>query len=561
MRNPFHSINGRVLLIPVVALAALILAGAASVRTIADITLTEHQARARAVAEAASKIVEAYEAKAARGEMTDDQAQEAAKVALRAIRYDGSEYVMARREDGVITINGLFPDREGAKSYDNKDSAGAYFSRDMITKAEDGGGFNYYFWPKQPNTPPVRKATYSLLTPRWKWVVGSGVYLDEVDEATWNNALNTVGIVAAVALVTFALAFWLGHRITRPIVRLTEATHRLADGDLAVAIPGAERRDEIGTMAQAVVVLKQRSAEATRLAAEQGRLKAETVAERQRAMRDLAGGFETSFKAVIDGIAASATEMEASAKAMSSVASTAGGEASLASAAAEQTSANVGTVASATEEMASSVSEISRQVQDSARMASGAVDQARATNDRVSELSKAASRIGDVVELINTIAGQTNLLALNATIEAARAGEFGRGFAVVASEVKALAEQTAKATGEIGQQVAGIQAATEESVNAIKGIGGTIEKLSEIASAIAAAVEQQGAATQEIARNVQQAANGTRQVSSNVGAARRAAAETEQISANVLSAAATLSQEAERLRADVTSFLSGIRAA
>jgi methyl-accepting chemotaxis protein len=561
MRNMLHSINGRILLIPIVALVALILAGVASVRTIAGITLVEHQARARAVAEAASKIVEAYEAKAAKGDMTDAQAQEAAKVALRAIRYDGSEYVMARREDGVITINGLFPDREGAKSYDNKDSDGTYFSRDMIQKAQDGGGFSYYFWPKKPDTPPLRKATYSLLTPRWKWVVGSGVYLDEVDQATWNNALNTVGIVAAVALLSFTIAFWLGRRISGPIVRLTEATHRLADGDLEVAVPGADRRDEIGTMAQAVAVLKQRSAEATRLAAEQDQLKAETAAERQRAMRELAGGFEASFKAVIDGMAASATDMKASANAMSSVASTASNEASQANTAAEQTSANVGTVASATEEMASSVSEISRQVQESARMATDAVDQARATNDRVSELSKAATRIGDVVELINTIAGQTNLLALNATIEAARAGEAGRGFAVVASEVKALAEQTAKATGEIGQQVAGIQAATQESVNAIKGIGGTIEKLSEIASAIAAAVEEQGAATQEIARNVQQAATGTRQVSGNVGAARRAVAETEEIAANVLTAAGSLSHEADRLRTEVASFLSGIRAA
>ena len=182
-------------------------------------------------------------------------------------------------------------------------------------------------------------------------------------------------------------------------------------------------------------------------------------------------------------------------------------------AASEEASTNVQSVASATEEMASSVNEISRQVQESARMAGDAVGQARTTNDRVGELSKAAARIGDVVELINTIAGQTNLLALNATIEAARAGEAGRGFAVVASEVKALAEQTAKATGEIGQQITGIQAATQDSVDAIREISGTIERLSEISSAIAAAVEEQGAATQEISRNVQQAAHGTQQVS------------------------------------------------
>src|ERR1700684_2837612 len=211
--------------------------------------------------------------------------------------------------------------------------------------------------------------------------------------------------------------------------------------------------------------------------------------------------------------------------------------------------------------MAPPVNEISRQVQESARMAAEAVDQARKTNDRVGELSKAAGRIGDVVELINTIAGQTNLLALTATIEAARAGEAGRGFAVVASEVKALAEQTAKATGEIGQQITGIQAATQDSVNAIKDISGTIEKLSEISSTIAAAVEEQGAATQEIARNVQQAAQGTQQVSSNVTDVQRAATETGTASSEVLAAAKTLSKDSNRLKLEVGKFLSSVRAA
>jgi methyl-accepting chemotaxis protein len=207
------------------------------------------------------------------------------------------------------------------------------------------------------------------------------------------------------------------------------------------------------------------------------------------------------------------------------------------------------------------VNEISRQVQQSARIASDAVGQARTTTERVSELSKAAARIGDVVELINTIAGQTNLLALNATIEAARAGEAGRGFAVVASEVKALAEQTAKATGEIGQQISGIQAATGESVDAITTISGTIEKLSEISSTIAAAVEEQGAATQEISRNVQQAALGTQQVSSNVAAVQHGASETGSASSQVLSAAQSLSGESIRLRDEVDRFLNTIRAA
>ena len=194
-------------------------------------------------------------------------------------------------------------------------------------------------------------------------------------------------------------------------------------------------------------------------------------------------------------------------------------------------------------------------------MAGDAVGQARSTTDRVSELSKAATRIGDVVELINTIAGQTNLLALNATIEAARAGEAGRGFAVVASEVKALAEQTSKATGEIGQQISGIQGATQDSVNAIKEISATIERLSEISSAIAAAVEEQGAATQEISRNVQQAAQGTQQVSANIADVERGATETGSASSQVLSAAKALSGDSSRLKQEVGNFLSSVRAA
>ena len=194
-------------------------------------------------------------------------------------------------------------------------------------------------------------------------------------------------------------------------------------------------------------------------------------------------------------------------------------------------------------------------------MAGEAVSQARSTTERVSELSKAAARIGDVVELINTIAGQTNLLALNATIEAARAGEAGRGFAVVASEVKALAEQTAKATGEIGQQISGIQVATQDSVASIKDISGTIERLSEISSTIAAAVEEQGAATQEISRNVQQAARGTEQVSSNIVDVQRGSADTGSASTQVLSAAQLLSSDSSRLKIEVGKFLDSVRAA
>jgi methyl-accepting chemotaxis protein len=561
MRAVLHSINGRILLIPIIALAALLVVGLVSIRILANVTLAEHQARARVVTEAATKIVELYEDKAARGEMATAAAQAAAKDALRAVRYDGNEYIIVRDLDGVILVNGLFKKREGTPSMDNKDANGTYFGRDMIEAAKSGGAFTYYLWPKRPNTPPVRKATYSKLSPVWKWVVGSGVYLDDVDAAVWRNTELTIGIVAAVALVTLAVAFWLGRRITGPILKLTGTAHRLADGDLSTAVPALDRRDEIGTLAQAIAVLKARAIEAARLADDQDRVKAMAMNERKTAMRKLAEAFESSVKSVVDKMASSAVGLEAAANSMRAAASTANGETTAAAAAAEQTSTNVATVASATEELTASVHEISRQVAQSSQIASDAVAGTRRANADMTALAESAKRVGDIVALISGIADQTNLLALNATIEAARAGATGKGFAVVASEVKALAAQTAKATDEIQAKVGEIQTMTAAAVTALDGINGTVGRMNEITTAVASAVEEQGTATRGIAGNVQQAAAGTRAVSGNVATAQRAVAETGSIATDVLGAASTLSNEAERLRSEVAEFLASVRAA
>jgi len=369
-----------------------------------------------------------------------------------------------------------------------------------------------------------------------------------------------LGIVVAFVMIgACALSVFL---IARPIQSLTRAMRELASGNFSVVLPGLGRKDEIGDIAGAVEDFKVKAEEKAREEAEAKSRQDKIAAEQRKAdMHRLADGFEAAVGEIINTVSSASTELEASAKTLTSTASRGQEVATTVAAASEEASTNVQSVASATEELSSSITEISRQVQESARMASEAVGQARNTTDRVSELSKAATRIGDVVELINTIAGQTNLLALNATIEAARAGEAGRGFAVVASEVKALAEQTAKATGEIGQQISGIQSATLESVGAIKDISGTIEKLSEISSAIAAAVEEQGAATQEISRNVQQASQGTQQVSSNITDVQRGATETGSASSQVLSSAQLLSSDSNRLKLEVGKFLNTVRAA
>ncbi|MGN8550328.1 methyl-accepting chemotaxis protein [Bradyrhizobium sp. 13971] len=379
--------------------------------------------------------------------------------------------------------------------------------------------------------------------------------------SNYGSALMMVAILLGIAiLVGVGVSFLMIRDVSSGIASIVAPMQALGRGDLTANVPHQGEKTEIGAMADTLQVFKE-ALVAKKAADEAAAADAEAKIERGRRVDTITRNFEQMIGEIVQTVSSASTQLEASAGTLSSTARRSQELTTSVAAASEEASTNVQSVASATEELSSSVTEISRQVQESARMAGDAVVQARTTNDRVSELSKAAARIGDVVELINTIAGQTNLLALNATIEAARAGEAGRGFAVVASEVKALAEQTAKATGEIGQQIAGIQTATQELVGAIKEISSTIERLSEISSTIAAAVEEQGAATQEISRNVQQAAQGTQQVSANITDVQHGANETGSASSQVLSAAQSLSGDSSRLKVEVSKFLDAVRAA
>ncbi|WP_457107249.1 methyl-accepting chemotaxis protein [Methylobacterium sp. P5_C11] len=362
------------------------------------------------------------------------------------------------------------------------------------------------------------------------------------------------GLLAAVVIATIG--------ITRPLDRLVKVLQRMAQGEIDAEITEAQRRDEIGAVGKAVEGIKAMVARKAAEEAEVKRLADEAAAaERKRTMLELADGFERAVGSIVGMVSSSATELQATAQTMTASATETASQSTTVAAAAEQAAANVQTVAAAAEELGTSVQEIGRQVLGSAGLAQTAVGEADQTQHLVQALSQAATRIGDMVGLISNIAGQTNLLALNATIEAARAGEAGRGFAVVASEVKELAAQTARATDEISQQIGQIQGVTGQAVSAIDTITARIREIDGVAATIAAAVEQQGAATQEIVRNVSQAATGTDEVTSNITGVAKASEETGAAAAQVLGAAGELSRQSEHLGAEVSRFLSTVRAA
>ena len=374
-------------------------------------------------------------------------------------------------------------------------------------------------------------------------------------------------MIAAYVAVAFAVAAALAaslfgmSRVSRPITVITQAMAVLARGDAAAAVPYRDRRDEIGAMAAAVQVFKDNLIRTRQLEAETAEARLAAEEQRRSGMRQMADSFERAVGGIIGLVSSSATELQATAGSMSAMAAQTSAQSTTVAAAAEEAASNVNTVAAAAEELGSSVQEIGRQVDGSAELARRAVGEVDRTGALVQELSTAVTRIGDVVGLISSIAGQTNLLALNATIEAARAGAAGRGFAVVASEVKALAEQTAKATEEISGQIARVQDSTGQAVTAIGAITGRIQEISGVATTIAAAVEEQGAATQEIVRNVTQAAQGTGAVTSTITGVAGAAEETGAAASQVLGAASELSRQSEHLSAEVGRFLATVRAA
>ncbi len=495
------------------------------------------------------------------GRLSHEAAQKAAAAAVSVLRYGSDGYFWINDLDGRIIMHPIKPALDGADGGQIKDPTGVspFLSAVEATRATGQGAFTYY-WPKPDAEKPVEKLSHGRRFPPWGWVVASGVYMDDVRADLRASVYRMGGVVLVVAVLVAFGAWIIARGVIRPLRAITAAMTELSTGNTTVTVPALDRADEIAEMAKALEVFKSQAIENRRLEADRDS-EIERRGNRQKEVENSIAAFDDSVRSALEGLATAASEMQATSKSMSSTAVETSERATTVAAASEQASANVGTVVEAAEQLAASISEISKQVTHSAAIAGRATREAERTNEMVEGLATAALKIGEVVKLIQAIASQTNLLALNATIEAARAGDAGKGFAVVANEVKNLANQTARATEEIAQQIGEIQAATEGAVEAIKGIGGRITEINEISTAIAAAVEEQGAATHEISRHTQEAARGTEDVSSTILGVSHCANETGAAASKVLDASSSLGTQTDRLRAEIDRFLTSIIAA
>lgn len=517
----------------------------------------------RAVSQSASLYAASLDARVKSGAITQSAADELLGRYIHAVRFDqGDGYLALSSLDGMVKFHGVDPTRENKPTI-AKDPDGHTLPELVAGLLKTGvtEGVVSFLIPKPGQTVPVEKLAYIVKIDAWQAYLVAGAYVDDLD-AELNQVLERqLAWGAALLLMLGGLAYLINRDIAGSLGALSTSMSGLAAGDLTLAIPGLDRRDEAGAMAQAVDVFRQTMLDAGRLRHEQEQLKAKSAEERRQLMHGLANRFGTGVGGVVQSMGQAVGELQTIARKMAETSHRTTEQAVTVASASEQATQNVQTVASAAEELAASIREINQLVTRAGGMIEDGVQQTLRSNEQVKSLTGTAQKIGDVVGLISNIAGQTNLLALNATIEAARAGDAGKGFAVVAAEVKLLATQTARATEEIAAQIKAIQDATLGAAQSIQGVTNTIARVAETATAISAAVEQQGAATQEISRNVLQAAQGTQEVSASIAAVSQAARQNNEAASEVTNSADLLSANGGTLKSQVEAFLLEVRAA
>ena len=536
---------------------ALILA-ALSIGTttyIAHSMRTDMSTKTRELVESAVSLIASYQAQAQAGSLSEDQAKRQALLAVKALRYGHNDYFWVNDMAPTMLMHPIKPELDGRDISQTRDPNGKALFVEMVKVVQSQGeGQVDYMWARTSGGTPVPKISYVKGFTPWGWVVGSGVYVDDMEAAITSMRHQVMGIAAALISGVFLIMHLMARSISQPISQITQAMHQISNDQFNVQISDTDLNNEIGRLAQAAETFRQKGQKLQALT-DQAQAEAVRQSARQTFLSEQTRLFERTVQSALAGMREVAQEMGGCAESLDRVAQESSHKAQDVVHSSSRAASNVTTVATATEELSASVHEITRQVKNSTTMTTSAVQTAQTSTRTIAELSSAADRIGSVVQLISEIAAQTNLLALNATIEAARAGTAGKGFAVVANEVKSLANQTAKATEEITAQVAQMRGVVEQSTAATADIVRSINEMDHVSSTIAAAVEQQGAATSEISRNVQQASGDTQAVTQAIAEVAQAAEQTRQISLDALQISERVQKHTSELAQAVQTFL------
>ncbi|ABC22384.1 chemotaxis sensory transducer [Rhodospirillum rubrum F11] len=520
-----------------------------------DALLDERVAQTRGLTEAAAGVATKLQAEVSAGKISRDQAIGTWKTALNGMIYGGNGYLFAYAMDGINLVLPPRPDLVGKPAADR----GVFLALQAAARRGPGGGRVDYVWPRVKDGPPIPKVSWAMEVPSWDLLVGTGVYVDDVQAIFWaklREAMLIGGLLSAVALLLVSL---ISRDLSAVLGDIAKRMALISGGKIDIAVPHQDRRDEAGAMARSLEVFRGTVAETEKLRGDQERLKASAEAARKANLVELAKRFEDSVNSVAQAVAKGARTMDENARTMFSLANVTREKAGQSSAMSERTNATFQTVASASEQLSASIREIANQT-DKARVTSQqAVETADQSADRMAGLVDDAEKIGAVITLIETIASQTNLLALNATIEAARAGDAGKGFAVVAHEVKNLSTQTRKATEDIRGQIERVRASVSAAASDIATISDVIHDIAKAAGAISIAVEEQGAATTEISRSVQEVLSTSADASRDIHTLAEAARETESTAGALRDTAGELGQAAASLQEKVDGFLGDLR--